>query len=301
MDLKEALFEAVETGEHFGPIDLVLNEHYLKAYAFATDDYGFLSESPPVPAGAIIKELMLVFLSRYDCNKIVGLHQKEEARCHKPVFPGSRLTLGGAYVDKYRGGGKRGYVALDSEARNERGDVVMTQRSTEVMRIPDVVRLGTASATPKRRVDGVLPSDRRPAERVTTEVAVGTPLVPMQKTVFQDQMAVFSGTEWPRQNIYTNLQVARSAGFPGTIVQGIMESCWTSEYLTRVFGQNWLAGGWYRLAFLKPVFAADTVACRGVVSAVRDADDGREVEVEVWFENRRGEMTAAGWGTGIVA
>lgn len=300
MALKEPVFEAVEVDETFGPIELVLDDHYLKSYAFAVDDSGFLSDGQPVPAGAIVKELMLVFLSKYDCNKIVGLHQKEEARCHKPVYPGARLTLTGSYIDKYQKRGK-GYVVLEAEARDEAGDLVMIQRSTEVMRIPEGVRLGAASASPERRVAGLWPTDCPPAERVRADLAVGTPLAPMEKTVFQDQMSVFSGAEWHRRNIHTSLDVATSAGFPGTIAQGMMEACWTSEYLTRVFGPEWLSNGWYQVVFLNPVFAGDTLTCKGVVCDVRDTDAKREIEVELWFENEDGKMTAAGWGTGKVA
>lgn len=300
MGLKEPLFEGVEKGERFGPIELELDDHYLNAYAFSVDDFGFLKNGGPVPAGAIVKELMLVFISKYDCNKIVGLHQKEEARCFKPVMPGARLTLSGEYVDKYHKRGK-GYVVLNAEARDQDGDLVMSQQSTEVMRIPDGVQLGTASAVPERRVAGVWPTDRRPVETIGAGISVGTPIAPMVKTVYQDQISIFSGVEWHRQNIHTNLQIAKAAGFRDTIAQGMMEACWTSEFLTRAFGDGWLSNGWYRVAFLNPVFAKDVLTCKGVVSDIKEKNGGREVEVEVWVENEQGQMTAAGWGTGLVA
>ena len=37
--LKEGLFELVEVGEEFGPIDEVITDHKIKTFTFMMDDY----------------------------------------------------------------------------------------------------------------------------------------------------------------------------------------------------------------------------------------------------------------------
>src|SRR3546814_3781599 len=82
-----------------------------------------------VPGAAIVSELMLLFLTVYDPDGVVGLHQKEEAEYFNPVPVGSRLSMTGKYVEKYQKRGK-GYVVLECEARDEAGDLVEIGRAS---------------------------------------------------------------------------------------------------------------------------------------------------------------------------
>jgi hypothetical protein len=151
---KEPTFENVEVGETFGPVTLKTDDFFLKSYAYATDDYsaveivdGQVRATGFVPGAAIVSELMLVFLTVYDPDGVVGLHQKEEAEYFAPVPVGTTLTLTGRYIDKYERRGK-GYCVLEAEARDESGRLVVRQRSTEIMRIPKASVLVPAAASP---------------------------------------------------------------------------------------------------------------------------------------------------------
>lgn len=302
MSLKTPTYEAVEVGETFGPLVLDVDDHFVKSYAFALDDYcpWHMREPSPfggrlAPAAGVAKKLLHIFMTKYDPNALVGLHQKEEIWYHAPVRFGSRVTLTARYVDKYVRRGK-GYVVLDGEAHDADGNLLVRQRSTEIMRVPDKVELGAGGAGPEgRRVTGAWPRDREPAPSAAAVMAPGTPVGPLVKRVHQDQMSVFCGAEEHWRNIHTDLDVARRAGFPDTLAPGMMEACWLSEMLTGFFGPDFLTGGWMQVAFLRPVLPGDSIVCKGLVTELTEDDSGRRLQLEVWAENAEGNMTVAGW------
>lgn len=306
--LREPTFEAVALGEEIGPLFIVADRHYQRNACFAVDDYSVdyisgeaHSQGRLVPQTAVARNLVALFCEVYDPCKVVGLHQREEIWFHKTIPLGTRMALTGRYIDKYERRGK-GYVVFEAEARDaETGDLLVRQISIEIMRIPDGVQLGSASAPPpERRVSGIWPAHVEPLAREDKNLSVGRPVQPLTKTAYQDQMSVFSGADNQWTNIHTDVRIARAAGFRDTLAQGVMESCWTSEMLANAFGPAWFSTGWISHVYLKPVFRGDTITCRGVITGLETLRDGRQVELEIWAENQSGVMTAAGWARVIV-
>jgi acyl dehydratase len=299
---KDPTYENVYIGETFGPVTLVLDDFFLRSYAYALDDYsgmeiidGIVHPRGPVPPHMIVSDLMQIFLTVYDRDKVVGLHQKEEVIHYKPVAAGAKLTLTGTYVDKYMKRGK-GYTVLESTARDEQGDIVILQRSTEVMRMPDGVKVGTGSAEPDRRVSPRALSAER-AENVSAETPVGTALRPMVKQVRQAQMSVFTGAEVHKQGIHTNLEIAKKAGLRDCIAQGMMESCWASQYLADLFGESFLSTGRHFTTYLMPIYPKDVITIEGIVTSRETEDRGTRIEIEYWLTNQEGQATAVGFGS----
>ena len=90
---KEALFELIEIPEEFGPVDLPVDDHRIKAFAFTQDDYRpwyFTDDSPfgrrIGQASILANELLGLFLTRYEASSVVGLHTQEELWFENPVF-----------------------------------------------------------------------------------------------------------------------------------------------------------------------------------------------------------------------
>ena len=80
--LKDATFEAMEVGEELGPIELVVDDHAIKQFAFTwprTTTRGSSAASRPsasVAHAAIPAAILFRLLNtRYDPNTEVGLHQ----------------------------------------------------------------------------------------------------------------------------------------------------------------------------------------------------------------------------------
>jgi acyl dehydratase len=308
--LKDATFEAMEVGEELGPIELVVDDHYVKRYAFCVDDYHPWSFGESSPFGGrvghaaiLVPELLRLLNTRYDPNTEVGLHQKEEIWLHAPVAVGESVVLTGSFVDKYVKRDK-GYVVTDAEARSQRdGRLLVRHRSIEIARVDPDVALGGGSAAPTeaaRRATAVFPADREPVARAAPGLPVGTPVVGPVKRVHQDQMSVFSNVQAFWRNIHTDVEVARKAGSERTIAQGLMASMYLSELGTAFFGRAWFETGWTFHTFLHPVYAGDELTARAVVSGHPDSPEGSRVELEAWLANQDGVKVVVGWLSAVV-
>lgn len=298
--LREPTYEAVVVGELIGPLRVVADEHYLRQASFALDDYSSFDNGGPdafVPAPMVGRDLVALFCSVYDPSRTVGLHQKEEIWFNKPIPLGTSMDYTGRYTDKYEKRGK-GYTVFECEARDAAtGELYVRQISTEIMRIPEGIQLGTGATRDKAVQAGHIepnwPAGTIGRAHADASLRVGTPVAPLEKTAHQDQMTVFSGgnTQW--YNIHTDIEVALKAGFRDTLAQGMMETCWVAEMLARFIGPSWHHSGWIKMAYVKPVFRGDMIHCKAIVSGI----DGDLVKFDVWAENQHGEMTAAGWAS----
>ena len=306
MQYKDPTFESVEVGEKFGPQVIAMDEHYLRSACFSLSDYSdcYFNADPAighriVPSAALVRDGVALFLTKYNPNTVVGLHQAEELWYHAPVPFGAKVTLTGEYVDKYERRGK-GYCVLDVEVRDESGNLLVRQKSTEIMRIPEGIRMGEGSSTPDgKRVSGTISENVSRAERARPGLPAGTPIPSLKKVAHNDEMAVFSGIHFNRHNIHTDDTISSAAGFRARLAQGVQTTCWMSEMLCNFFGPAaWFSSGWMKNAYLQPVYAGDELTAHGVVTG--QTEDGR-LELEVWTRNQDGLMTAAGWASAKVA
>ncbi len=278
-----------------------VDNHYIRSLSFALDDYrdwyidgGREFSKPIAPSEGIAKDLVALFLERYDHNAVVGLHQKEEIFFFNPALQGSRLTFKGKYTDKYLKRGK-GYTVFDTEAIDENGIPIVRQISTEIMRIPDKIELGSGSGSKEieNKVETIWPGDEAIIQRFDKNTKPGDALAPLKKMSRQDQMTVFSQGGKNYHNIHTDDFFAIKNGFKTTVTQGMQTTCWTVGMLINFFGKSWLTGGWIKMVFLKPVYWKEEVTAKAIIKNV----DGNKVSLEVWIEKHSGEVTSVGWAT----
>jgi acyl dehydratase len=311
VERKPVEYDVMELGEVLGPVEIAIDEHFVKSTAFTVDDYhpwhlGSASPfgGPIAHGGALLCDLLRLLYTRYDPDRDRGLHQHEEFWLHSPVFVGERVRLTGRFVEKYIKRG-RGYVVTEAEARTIDDDrLIIRHRATETTDIPanreleDTPRPG---AQPSRRVAGVFPRDRPVLDRLSASVRVGDPLIGPRKTIHQDQMSIYSGAHLFWHSIHTDREVAVDSGMDDTVAQGLMEAVYLSEWATELFGASWFETGWMSLSFLAPIFPGDTVATFGVISEVREDAGHTVVEIECWVENSEGVKAAVGWFSGRLA
>ncbi len=302
-----ARYENIILEEDFGPIDETVDDYKIKKFAFMMDDYHpwYFGESPfgrrIGHAGILANDLLQLFTQVYDPQTVVGLHTQEEIWFVNPVFCGERARLYGKYVEKYERRGK-GYAVMEADARGEDGRVLLRHRGVEILHIEPgpVVGKGT-SEPPEKRVTGEYRKDVPPVSRAVAGIAPGTPLVPLAKQVFQDQIAVFSLVGKHLRNIHTDIEVARKAGLRDTLAQGMMEFIYVTELLAGFFGMAWFGTGWQKMKFIRPVYAGERLTAHGVVTGETQEVAGVRLELEVWVQDSTGAMTAAGWASGLVS
>jgi len=303
--LRDASFEAMEVGETFGPVRLVVDDHMVKWCAFTTDDYlpwALTGAESPFGgrvghAAILVPDLLRLLNTKFDPNTEAGLHQKEEVWFSSPVHVGEEVELHASFVDKYTKRGK-GYIVTEGEARSVAdGRLLVRKRSTEIARVDPNVELGSRSASePSRKVMGEWPQDRPAATVVSAETTPGTHVLGPAKHVHQDQMSVFSNVQAFWRNIHTDIEAAQAAGFDSTLAQGLMETMYLSQLGTQLFGAAWFTSGWMQTIFVGPVRPNDRLQTRAVVIATEPAKDGgSRVELEAWIENQAAEKTAVGW------
>ena len=303
-ELKPVQYELMEVGEELGPVELDIDEHFVKSMAFTLDDYRdwHLGGSSPfggpvAPAAALLCDLLRLLYTRYDPDRDRGLHQHEEFWVHGPAFVGERVRLAGRFVDKYVKRG-RGYIVTEAEARTVTDDrLIIRHRAIESTDI--TAERSTEDERPStvasRRVQGKLPVDRPLGTSVGPNTAIGDALIGPVKVIHQDQMSIYSGAQSFWHSIHTDLAVAVEAGLKQTVAQGLMVASYLSEWATDLFGTEWFKSGWMSLTFLAPMFAEDTVSMFAVVTDVTPSEGGTRIEVEAWAQNQDEDKTVVGW------
>lgn len=295
--LLDLRFDSIERGMAFGPVELPVTEQLVKAFAFAVDDYAPLSrEDGLVHASVLVPDLLRLLNTRFDPNTMVGLHQKEEVFLRSPMRIGETAVLEGRCVDTYARRGK-GYFVMEAEARAaEDGRLLVRHRSVEIAELdPRLPTIAASTPGTERRATCAPPADHEPVTRADASLEVGTPIVPLRKSVHQDQIAVFSNAGRFWRNIHTDLDQARSAGYDRTLAQGLMQTMYVSQLGAELFGDAWATSGWIWTTYLKPLFEGETATVQAVVSDRRRGSTGTWLELETWVEAASGAKTAVGW------
>jgi hypothetical protein len=290
--LADLRFGSIKPGMTFGPVELTVSEHLLKAHAFALDDYALLQHDEGLAdAIVLVPELLRLLNTRFDPDTMVGLHQKEEIFLRSPVRVGETAVLEGRCVDRYARRG-RGCFVMEADARSaEDGRVLVSHRTVEIAELdPSLPESSPSRPEPERRVACAVDPTRAPVARAEASLASGTSLPPLRKTVHQDQIAVFSNAGRFWRNIHTDLEQARRLGYERTLVQGLMQTMHIAQLGARFFGGAWRTSGWIWTVFLKPLLEGEPAT---VLAAVGGSRDGR-LELEAWVETDDATRTAVG-------
>lgn len=248
--LKEPEFENLQIPEHLGPVQEKIDDHKIKRYAFEIDEYNpwFLEKSPFYDgariggAGMLVNDLVQIFTTVYRASHVIGLHTEEQIWFNSPARMGEVVTLEGEYVDSYvlRG---QGYVVMDAEVKGEDGRSIIRHRGVEILKTVPGDISGRASATPEKRVEGVVAPDARYLQHITDDVKVGDAIQPIQKTITAEQAAVYSRVGEFVTNIHNNLEMSRKGNLRIPIVQGAQMFCTLTQMLTDFFGKDFFTSG----------------------------------------------------------
>lgn len=300
--MKQHLFENIERGERFGPVALHLDEHLVRGFAFAVDDFSarfFASAArcgPFVAPALLAKKLLHIFMLKYDPQGVSAIHLKDDIEFIAPARFGDEVVLSACYSDTFVRK-SRTCVVLDGEARGPDGALLLRHRSIEIVPArsshPERAQADPVGLS-QRRVDASWPERAEVAVNPTV-ARVGMVLPARCRTIHQDQMSVFVGANEGWRNIHTDLEVARAAGFESTIMSGMIQACWFTHMVTDFLGDSFLRGGRLGITFLRNVASGGTVQLRAVIRSV--GDDGA-FEIEFWSENEEGVITAVGWAIG---
>lgn len=128
------------------------------------------------------------------------------------------------------------------------------------------------------------------------DVQVGAEITPLVKAPTTQQLVRYAGASGDFHRIHYDDPYARSLGFPGVIVHGLLKSACLGQMLTDWAGpRSWvkkIGTEWRRIDV-----PGDTLTCKGRVTNKYVENGEHLVELEIWTENGTGQTTTLGKAT----
>jgi|GEM_PF-394619 len=129
-----------------------------------------------------------------------------------------------------------------------------------------------------------------------SELRVGDDLPPLSKPLLDRvQIARYAGASGDFNRLHLDEPFAHSVGFPGMFAPGMLAMGFVGQLLT-----SWLRRGHVRklsARFVKIVWPADELSCRGRIAELRKEHGACYADVELWAENQKGELVLRGHAT----
>ncbi|MBX3513432.1 MAG: MaoC family dehydratase [Xanthobacteraceae bacterium] len=141
---------------------------------------------------------------------------------------------------------------------------------------------------------------------IEQDVAVGAAFQGGGKKITAARLITFSGgpltdAGWPRKNIHTDTDFAKSTGLPSRCASGTHFQGQMVEFMVDLFGERWFETGSMNVKFVDLVLEDQIVTAHAkVVDKKPDAKKGTRIELEVWSERNDGRKVMTGTAAGVV-
>jgi acyl dehydratase len=128
-------------------------------------------------------------------------------------------------------------------------------------------------------------------------VRVGDPLPELLKgPITREDLKRYGAASGDPNPMHLDDEIAKSAGYPGVFAHGMLSMGYLGELVVRAGGGPETVRR-LRARFAKLTWPGDRLACRGVVTAVREEGGTRVVDCEIWTETPDGEHKVTGTAT----
>ena len=128
------------------------------------------------------------------------------------------------------------------------------------------------------------------------DVQVGAEIPPVKRAATTEQLVRYHAAAGDWDRIHFDYPYARSVGFPDVILQGMLKAGWLAQMIIDWGGPKiWVRkfGTQYRQIDVP----LDTLICQGRVTNKYLEGSEHLVELEVWTQNGKGEITTRGAAT----
>lgn len=280
-------YEGIEVGKDYGPFRYPLADRIGRYLEAVENEHPWHRErspwGPPVAPPTVLAAASLRFIDDVAPVPPGTLHAKQELFTSAATRL-DRTPIGyGRFAEKYERRGRRWFV-FEIRWRDETGLILGRTRTT--MAFPEKVDTGDeTSAAPKERAEPK------------------TFLEPITRTLIQDRMNAYtedSANSRRGQSIHTDPEIAKAAGFPATVAQGMMAADYVSELMTRELGKEWFGNAELSISFLKNILCGDTIAAHAGLTSEAEAGAMVRRVYAVRAENQDGAVVAAGTAGALV-
>lgn len=280
----ELSYENIDTSKQYGPYYYPLADRaarYLEAIENSHEWHHRRS-----PAGAPVAPPTLLGLIGMRFLDDVGpvppgtVHARQEIEIRNAIRLDRRPILYGQFVDKSERRGRKRFT-FEGRCRDDTGLLLGATRVTMVF--------------PAEGAEGGKPSEK--AERGANELtAVSHELTQEKMTAYAED----SANHIRSKSIHTQEEVAKAAGFPTTVANGLMAFDYIGEMMEQELGRKWYEFATLSVAFLAPPLRGQTLTTGGRLT--EESAEGAAVRrvYEVWCDNDAGQTVAAGTATAIV-
>ena len=125
---------------------------------------------------------------------------------------------------------------------------------------------------------------------------MGQELPPLVKgPITRETLRAYADASGDPNPMHLDDEIARAAGYPGVFAHGMLSMGYLGQLLRVAAGVGSVRR--FRARFARLTWPGDLITCRGVVTAVREADGVRLVDCEIWTENQDGERKVVGSAT----
>jgi acyl dehydratase len=286
---EDLTWDSIDTEQRYGPYKYPLADRIGRYLEGIGNNHpwhrGRSPWGPPVAPPTVLAAASLRFIDTIAPVPPGTLHARQELETAAALRLDRRPIGYGRFVEKYERRGRRWFV-FEIRWRDETGIILGRTRTT--MAFPDKVKTN----------DDPAPVAAKPAAGPT-----GPELPPITRTLTQERMNAYtedSANSRRGMSIHTDPDVARAAGFPATVAQGMMAADYISEMMTNAFGKEWFEFASSSLSFLKPMLCGDTITAKARLSG--ETPEGAVVRkvYAVWAENQDGAKVAAGAAGSLV-
>jgi acyl dehydratase len=128
------------------------------------------------------------------------------------------------------------------------------------------------------------------------DVQVGAEIPPVERAATTEQLVRYHAAAGDWDRIHFDYPYARSVGFPDVILQGMLKAGWLAQMIIDWAGPKiWVKkfGTQYRQIDVP----LDRLICKGKVTNKYLKGSEHLVELEVWTQNGKGEITTRGAAT----
>ena len=141
--------------------------------------------------------------------------------------------------------------------------------------------------------------------RLEKETKEGATFVGKPKKVSWERLWAFSGgpfsnTGWPRKNVHTDSEFAKSCGLPSVAASATQFMGYVAELMIDLFGVEWLSHGTMDVKFINIVDAGDVLVTKAEVKARESQGSATRFTMDISCENQKRVKVLVGYTTGIL-
>ena len=287
LPMNELSYDSIDTDREYGPWKYPLADRFERYMAAVENTQpwhnGRSPWGPAVAPPSILGLAAMRFLDEVGPVPPGTLHAKQEIETAAALRLDRKPAAYGRFAARFEKRGRK-YFTFETRWRDETGLILGKSRVT--MAFPANPALPQEQGTRNKGQEG----DRKGEFQAIT------------RTVSQEKMTAFSedsANAARGKSVHVHPDVAKAAGFPATVANGLMAADYMSELLEGALGKEWYSYAGLSVAFLRPIFAGDAVTANGRLKERFLEGAVERLVYDLWAQNQRGELVAAATATAL--